>query len=89
MIGGVKMVPDYNKGRFIFMFDSGTRKFFKIYDTKYQKPYSVNSHAFATVFDAALESLNEKALKELKERMKDEPKYRDIISKVLESRNES
>lgn len=83
------MVPDYNKGRFIFMFDSGTRKFFKIYDTKYQKPYSVNNHEFTTVFDVALDSLNEEALKELMERLKDEPKYRDTISKVLESRNES
>lgn len=81
------MVPSYNNGRFIFMFDPGTRKFFKIYDTKYEKPYSVNHHAFSTVFDVAIESLNNAQLDELKKKLENEPKYRDIISKTLDRRN--
>ncbi len=79
----------YNKGRFIFLFDSGTRKMSAIYDTKYKKSYPVSNYEFLTVFGVAIESLDNVALEELKERLNAETKYGLAISRLLESRNES
>lgn len=83
------MVPSFNKGRFIFIFDSGTKKLSSIYDTKYQKPYPVSNYVFLTVFGIALESLDNNALEDLKEKLGDKSKYGLAVSRILESRKES
>ena len=76
----------YNKGRFIFLFDSGKRKLSAIYDTKYEKQYQVSHYSFITVFGVAIESLDNVALEELKDRLDNEPKYKLAISNILDSR---
>ena len=80
---------NYNKGRFIFLFDSGTKKLFAIHDTKYDKSYKVSNYEFLTVFGVAIDSLDNIALEELKERLDKEPRFKFAIAKVLEERIES
>lgn len=79
----------YNKGRFIFIFDSGTRRLFAIHDSKYEKSYPVSNYEFSTVFGVAIESLDNSALEELKEKVGNETKYGFAIAKILESRSKS
>ncbi len=76
----------YNKGRFKFLFDSGNKKLFSIYDTKYDKPYTINNYEFATVFGVAIETLDNDALEELMKKLGYDPKYKIAVSNLLESR---
>ena len=77
-----KKVPIYNQGRFIFMFDPKD-KLSAVYDSKYSHIYTLTHIAFIQVFGAAVDSLNVDALRELKEKLKDEYKYSHIINTIL------
>ncbi|MBR3721086.1 MAG: hypothetical protein IKN09_05075 [Clostridia bacterium] len=77
----------YNKGRFIFMFEPATRCLSAVFDTKYEGFYQLNFSGFLDVFKIAVESLDDDAVEALKERLKEEPQYVNIISKVQSSRN--
>lgn len=78
----------YNKGRFIFMFDPISKELSGIYDTNYESLYNITHPAFIQVYGIAVESLDDEALTELEERLKDEPKYKQVISKVLYNRSD-
>ncbi len=85
MIGGMNMV-NYNNGRFIFKFDLNNHKLSAVYDSKYEAEYTLDHVAFEQVFEIAVKSLETEVAKELRTRLKAEPKYANKISRILYNR---
>lgn len=76
----------YNEGRFIFKFDPNSKKLCGVYDSKYEVEYSVGTISFDDAFKFAVGTLPVKAAKELKERLKNEEKYVEVISAVISNK---
>ena len=76
----------YNKGRFIFMFDPISKQLAGIYDTTYDTPYVKEHMSFMDVFKKAIKTLDDEALKELMEKIKDEPMLTQNIENVIFNR---
>ena len=77
---------NYNNGRFIFKFDLNNHKLSAVYDSKYEAEYTLDHVAFEQVFEIAVKSLETEVAKELRTRLKAEPKYANKISRILYNR---
>lgn len=76
----------YNQERFIFMFEPIGRELSGVYDTNYDTMYTKDHPAFVQVYGMAVETLDNEALEELKSDLKNQPKYKQVVEKVLYNR---
>ena len=76
----------YNSGRFMFKFSPENKKLYAVFDSKYEAEYPLGHIAFEQVFKLAVKSLDDEAAKELQKRLKDEPRYSKVISRMLYKR---
>lgn len=79
----------YNRGRFIFMFEPIGGELSGVYDTNYDALYTKVHPAFIQVYGMAVETLDNEALEELKLKLKNQPKYKQVIEKVIFNRSDS
>ena len=73
----------YNNGRFIFMFEPIGGELSGVYDTNYDALYTKVHPAFIQVYGIAVEALDNEALEELREKLKDQPKFKQVIEKFF------
>ena len=74
---------NYNSGRFMFKFSPKDNKLCAVFDSKYEVEYAIDHIAFEQVFDMAVKSLDDESAKNLKNRLKEEPRYSKYISRML------